>query len=154
MSVAKSALIEQFRVHTKDTGSPEVQIALLSERISYLTSHLKVPRKGPRLPSRIDHDGQQAPAAAGLSEPPRPGSVPRDCGTTQFAQVARISCAAILRLLFFQPHQPVFLGDLRELRILQCQVARDRISGRFPLLSLASLDLISFEFLSRAFSRI
>ena len=41
MSVAKLALIEQFRVHTKDTGSPEVQIALLSERISYLTSHLK-----------------------------------------------------------------------------------------------------------------
>ncbi len=41
LSVAKSALIEQFRVHTKDTGSPEVQIALLSERISYLTSHLK-----------------------------------------------------------------------------------------------------------------
>ena len=41
MSAAKSALIEQFRVHTKDTGSAEVQIALLSERISYLTSHLK-----------------------------------------------------------------------------------------------------------------
>jgi len=41
LSAAKSALIEQFRVHTKDTGSPEVQIALLSERISYLTSHLK-----------------------------------------------------------------------------------------------------------------
>ncbi len=41
MSAAKSALIEQFRVHTNDTGSPEVQIALLSERISYLTSHLK-----------------------------------------------------------------------------------------------------------------
>jgi len=34
-------LIEQFRTHVKDTGSPEVQIALLSERINYLTSHLK-----------------------------------------------------------------------------------------------------------------
>jgi small subunit ribosomal protein S15 len=41
LSAAKLALIEQFRVHTKDTGSPEVQIALLSERISYLTTHLK-----------------------------------------------------------------------------------------------------------------
>ncbi len=41
MSAPKSALIEQFRTHVKDTGSPEVQIALLSERISYLTSHLK-----------------------------------------------------------------------------------------------------------------
>ena len=38
---AKSALIEQYRTHPKDTGSPEVQIALLSERINYLTSHLK-----------------------------------------------------------------------------------------------------------------
>jgi small subunit ribosomal protein S15 len=34
-------VIEQYRVHPKDTGSPEVQIALLSERISYLTSHLR-----------------------------------------------------------------------------------------------------------------
>src|SRR5215469_11611617 len=34
-------LIEQFRTHVKDTGSPEVQIALLSERINYLTTHLK-----------------------------------------------------------------------------------------------------------------
>jgi len=38
---AKSALIEQYRAHSKDTGSPEVQIALLSERINYLTTHLK-----------------------------------------------------------------------------------------------------------------
>jgi|GEM_PF-68857 len=38
---AKAELIEQFRTHPKDTGSPEVQIALLSERISYLTTHLK-----------------------------------------------------------------------------------------------------------------
>ena len=41
MSDAKMVLIEQFRSHVKDTGSPEVQIALLSERINYLTSHLK-----------------------------------------------------------------------------------------------------------------
>ena len=41
MSEAKSMLIEQYRTHVKDTGSPEVQIALLSERINYLTTHLK-----------------------------------------------------------------------------------------------------------------
>jgi small subunit ribosomal protein S15 len=41
LSEAKIGVIEQFRQHVKDTGSPEVQIALLSERISYLTSHLK-----------------------------------------------------------------------------------------------------------------
>ncbi|MFZ0637000.1 MAG: 30S ribosomal protein S15 [Candidatus Acidiferrales bacterium] len=41
MSEAKLEVMEQFRQHAKDTGSPEVQIALLSERISYLTTHLR-----------------------------------------------------------------------------------------------------------------
>jgi len=39
--VRKQSLIEQFRVHDGDTGSPEVQIALLSERINGLTEHFK-----------------------------------------------------------------------------------------------------------------
>jgi small subunit ribosomal protein S15 len=37
----KKTLIEQFRTHEGDTGSPEVQIALLSERINGLTDHFK-----------------------------------------------------------------------------------------------------------------
>ena len=37
----KKALIETFRTHHSDTGSPEVQIALLSARISHLTGHFK-----------------------------------------------------------------------------------------------------------------
>ncbi len=37
----KKNLIEQYRVHDGDTGSPEVQIALLSERINSLTEHFK-----------------------------------------------------------------------------------------------------------------
>jgi small subunit ribosomal protein S15 len=37
----KKALIEQFRTHDGDTGSPEVQIALLTERINGLTEHFK-----------------------------------------------------------------------------------------------------------------
>ena len=37
----KKSLIEQFKVHEGDTGSPEVQIALLSERINGLTDHFK-----------------------------------------------------------------------------------------------------------------
>jgi len=37
----KSELIDKFRTHDSDTGSPEVQIALLSERIAYLTEHFK-----------------------------------------------------------------------------------------------------------------
>jgi small subunit ribosomal protein S15 len=37
----KKSVIEQFRVHPGDTGSPEVQIALLTERINSLTDHFK-----------------------------------------------------------------------------------------------------------------
>jgi small subunit ribosomal protein S15 len=37
----KSELIGKFKTHDGDTGSPEVQIALLTERISYLTEHFK-----------------------------------------------------------------------------------------------------------------
>ena len=38
----KTALIEANRTHESDTGSPEVQIAILTERINQLTEHLKV----------------------------------------------------------------------------------------------------------------
>jgi len=37
----KQAVVEQFRVHQTDTGSPEVQVALLSQRIDHLTEHFK-----------------------------------------------------------------------------------------------------------------
>ncbi len=37
----KKELIEGYKRHANDTGSPEVQIALLSERINYLTEHFK-----------------------------------------------------------------------------------------------------------------
>ena len=38
----KQSTVEQFRVHQTDTGSPEVQVALLSQRIEHLTEHFKV----------------------------------------------------------------------------------------------------------------
>jgi len=41
----KKALIEKFKMHDSDTGSPEVQIGLLTHRISYLTEHLKIHKK-------------------------------------------------------------------------------------------------------------
>ena len=41
----KGNIINSYRIHASDTGSPEVQIALLSERISYLTEHLKNHKK-------------------------------------------------------------------------------------------------------------
>ena len=41
----KTAIIEQYRVHETDTGSPEVQIAMLTERINHLNEHLKIHKK-------------------------------------------------------------------------------------------------------------
>lgn len=41
----KKELLEQFGLHETDSGSPEVQVALLSERIAYLTEHFKVHKK-------------------------------------------------------------------------------------------------------------
>jgi len=38
----KDELIQSFATHAGDTGSPEVQVAVLTERIKYLTTHLKV----------------------------------------------------------------------------------------------------------------
>ncbi len=37
----KEKIIEEFSIHDKDTGSPEVQIAILTEKIGYLTGHFK-----------------------------------------------------------------------------------------------------------------
>ena len=47
----KSTTITDYRLHDTDTGSPEVQVALLTERINHLTEHLKTYRK--------DHHGRR-----------------------------------------------------------------------------------------------
>jgi small subunit ribosomal protein S15 len=44
-SAAKATIKEEYRLHEQDTGSVEVQVALLSERIRDLTEHLKVHKK-------------------------------------------------------------------------------------------------------------
>jgi small subunit ribosomal protein S15 len=41
----KKTLIDRFKLHDSDTGSPEVQIGLLTHRINYLTEHLKIHKK-------------------------------------------------------------------------------------------------------------
>jgi small subunit ribosomal protein S15 len=41
----KQELVQKYKRHDKDTGSPEVQVALLTERISYLTEHFKSHKK-------------------------------------------------------------------------------------------------------------
>lgn len=45
------SVVEKFGTHDKDTGSPEVQVALLTERINHLTEHLKIHKK--------DHHGRR-----------------------------------------------------------------------------------------------
>lgn len=47
----KTATITEHRLHDTDTGSPEVQVALLTERINHLTDHLKAHKK--------DHHGRR-----------------------------------------------------------------------------------------------
>lgn len=44
-SARKQEVIQKYKQHEKDTGSPEVQIALLTERITYLTEHFKTHSK-------------------------------------------------------------------------------------------------------------
>jgi len=41
----KKEIIDRFKQHDKDTGSPEVQVAILSNRINYLTEHFKTHKK-------------------------------------------------------------------------------------------------------------
>lgn len=41
----KNEIIDDFKSHAKDTGSPAVQVALLSEKIDYLSTHFKVHKK-------------------------------------------------------------------------------------------------------------
>jgi small subunit ribosomal protein S15 len=41
----KQEIIDNFKLHESDTGSPEVQIAILTERIVYLTDHFKIHKK-------------------------------------------------------------------------------------------------------------
>ena len=44
-AVIKNEIIEKFKIHPTDTGSSEVQIALLTDRIQYLTEHFKMHKK-------------------------------------------------------------------------------------------------------------
>ncbi len=45
MPEQKQEIIRKFQIHPEDTGSPEVQIAILTKRIEYLTEHFKVHKK-------------------------------------------------------------------------------------------------------------
>ena len=62
----KKELIETYRINEADTDPPEVQIAILSERISYLTEHLKNNKKDHHSPSWSSENGWSAPRSSEL----------------------------------------------------------------------------------------
>ena len=69
----KKAIIEEYATHPGDTGSPEVQVAMLTKRIKDLTEHLKE--------HKHDHHFASWPAPPGRSAPP-PAAVPRRTSTS------------------------------------------------------------------------
>jgi small subunit ribosomal protein S15 len=54
----KTEIIETYKRHEGDTGSPEVQIALLTERLNHLNEHLKINKKESSFPSWSACDGR------------------------------------------------------------------------------------------------
>ena len=83
---AKLAVIKEYATHEGDTGSPEVQVAILTSRIQYLTEHLKEHKK--------DHHSRRGllKLVADKTAPPGPGS--RSCGRGECACATSVSAGA------------------------------------------------------------
>ena len=64
----KEQLIKDYATKAGDTGSPEVQVAILTSRINTLTEHFKTHAQGQPLPPRPAEDGLPAPQAARLRQ--------------------------------------------------------------------------------------
>ena len=64
----KQELVSKYKRHDKDTGSPEVQVALLTERIAYLTEHFKSHKK--------DHHSRRGEPLLRRWGPPRGSACP------------------------------------------------------------------------------
>ena len=73
----KQDVITQYRLHDKDSGSPEVQIALLTEKIKYLTEHFKIHKTDHHCARSPPHGGTAA-ASARLPEGHQDRSLPHD----------------------------------------------------------------------------
>ena len=74
----KSQILSDFKTHEKDTGSPEVQIALLTKRITELTEHLKTHKKDHSSRRGTAEDGWQAQQPAEVSDSRRSSPIPED----------------------------------------------------------------------------
>jgi len=90
METTKQEIIVQYGRHEGDTGSPEVQIALLTARINHLNEHLKEHKK--------DHHsrrGRPAPWPSGLPEEDRHRKLPRPDCQAGSAQVMLAKAASL-----------------------------------------------------------
>ena len=72
----KTEIIKKYARHEGDTGSPEVQIAVLTKRINDLTEHLQAQQEGPSLPPGPAEDGWPETEPAQLSDQDRYRAVP------------------------------------------------------------------------------
>ena len=75
----KQGIIEEFKTHNADTGSPEVQIAILTTRIRDLTEHLKVHKK--------DHHSQEGVLKMVVRQEKAP-PVPQEQGIRAFTAIS------------------------------------------------------------------
>ena len=87
MEINKKEIMEAYARHEGDTGSPEVQIALLTARINHLNEHLKVHKKDHHSRRGLLSDGRPAPRPAGLPQEHRHRSLPRTDRQARPAQV-------------------------------------------------------------------
>ena len=85
--VQKQQVLKQYQRSGKDTGSPEVQIALLTERINGLTEHFKTHVKDFHRAPRAAQAGEPAPQAARLPQAQGRGQVPRPHRAAEPAQI-------------------------------------------------------------------
>ena len=90
----KQELIGKFGREDGDTGSAEVQVALLTERINHLTEHLRTHQQGPPLAPRPADDGRQAPAAAPATWSARTSSATARSWPTSACDVSRLPVIA------------------------------------------------------------
>jgi len=86
----KQELIQQHRTHPTDTGSPEVQIAILTENINNLTEHLRVHKKDHHSRRGLLKNGRTAQEIARLPQEKGHQPLHRADRETRFAPVTRV----------------------------------------------------------------
>ena len=79
----KTQIVGEYKTHANDTGSPEVQIAILTKRINDLRAHFDAHKKDHSSRRGLAQAGQPAKPAAEVPDPPGPGPVQDDHRATR-----------------------------------------------------------------------